>query len=122
MQTNIEPAERAEVTNQGPSLEPRVERRRLSPPMDVYENADEYVLLLDVPGVNKDQVKLEMEQGVLTLSAIRTLTGAELEYHRVVSVSESIDPAGIRAELDRGVLTVHLAKRAELKSRRIEIQ
>lgn len=121
MQTQLEPtADTASNTNVTPQAP--VEQRRVAPPMDIYENEDEFVLLLDVPGVNKEDIQLEIEQGVLTLSATRKRTGAELEYRRAVSVSELIDPAGVRAELDRGVLTVHLAKRAELKPRRIQIQ
>ena len=101
----------------------RAEARRATPPMDVFESADEFVLVFDVPGVSSENVELDIEKGTLTLVARREI-GDEymLEYRRAVGVSDAIDPSGVSAKLEHGVLTVQLQKRPELKARRIQVQ
>jgi HSP20 family molecular chaperone IbpA len=99
--------------------------------VDVYENANELLVLADVPGATKDTVAVHVDKGQLTLEARRepaahgTVLEAEyrpVDYHRVFSVPQGIDASKIEAELSAGVLRVRLPKSEALKPRRIEIK
>lgn len=91
----------------------------VTPPMDVYENDDEYLLIGDLPGVQAEQLELRVERGVLILDT----TGAsdDWEYRREFKLSDDVDAEAIGAKLDAGVLELTLPKRAEVKPRKITI-
>jgi HSP20 family molecular chaperone IbpA len=91
----------------------------VTPPMDVFENDDEYLLVGDLPGVEAEQLDLRVERGVLILDT----SGAspEWEYRREFKLSDDVDPEAIGAKLDDGVLELKLPKRAEVKPRKIQI-
>ena len=106
------------------------ERPTVAPRVDIYENAEEILLMLDLPGVTREALGIDLENGQLTVHAERAVEtkGAMLNaefgaraYHRVFAVPRGIDPQRIVAELKRGVLTLHLPKSAQLKPRRIEV-
>jgi HSP20 family protein len=107
------------------------QRASISPRVDVYENANELLVLADVPGATKDKVTVHIDKGQLTLEARRepALRGTALEseyravdYHRVFAVPQGIDASKIEATLNAGVLKVRLPKSEALKPRRIEIK
>jgi HSP20 family molecular chaperone IbpA len=103
----------------------------VSPLVDIYENDDEILLHADMPGVEKDNIKVNIDNGTLTLSAVRNL-GAKriatweefgaLEYKRSFSVPQTIDVSKIDAELKNGVLRLHLPKSEAAKPRQIAIK
>lgn len=107
--------------------------RQWLPAMDLVETDHEYVLRADLPGVSEDDVKIELEDSVLTISGERA---AEHEqnaegYYRVERVSGSFArsltlPAGvdsdrIHANFTRGVLEVRIPKPERPQPRRISI-
>jgi len=107
--------------------------RRWLPAMDLVEADDHYVLRADLPGLSEDDVKIEVEDNVLTVSGERK---AEHEqrgegYHRLersygafsraLTLPEGVDPAAVQASFDRGVLEVHIPKPEERKPRRVSI-
>ena len=107
--------------------------RRWMPAMDLVENDDNFVLRADLPGLSEDDVKLEFEDGTLTVSGERK---AEHEaknegYYRVerafgsfsrsLTLPQGVDPEAVTASFDRGVLEVRIPKPEERKPRRIEI-
>jgi HSP20 family protein len=107
--------------------------RRWMPAMDLVEADDHYVLRADLPGMTEDDVKIEFEDGTLTVSGERK---AEHEskgegYHRVerafgsfsrsLTLPKGIDAEAVTASFDRGVLEVSIPKPEERKPRRIEI-
>jgi HSP20 family molecular chaperone IbpA len=103
----------------------------ISPPVDVYENQDEFMLLMDLPGVGKDNLHIHLEKGQLVLEAERVspqpsrVLASEfrgLRFRRAFSVPQDIDAEKVRAELADGVLRVSLPKSAALKPRRIQVQ
>jgi HSP20 family protein len=97
--------------------------RVYQPRVDVFENADELLLLADVPGASPDSVNIRYEDELLTLQAQRTAAnGPNLRYERAFSLPESVDPEKISAELKQGVLHVHLPKAEKAKPRTIQIQ
>jgi HSP20 family protein len=101
--------------------------------MDLVEEGDQYVLRADLPGLSEDDVKVELEDNVLTISGerksehedrdagyyrIERATGA---FSRSLTLPEGIDPDGIQASFDRGVLEVRVPKPEERKPRRVAI-
>lgn len=104
----------------------------IAPPVDVYENQDGLILVADMPGVLPESVDVHLEKGQLTIHAKRrdtagagTLLAAEhrpRDYVRIFSVPQSIDPTKIDAQLNLGVLRLHLPKSEALKPRRIEVK
>jgi len=104
--------------------------RTVSPLCDIYENNDEILLVADMPGVAKDQVDVRVDKDKLLLEGRRRqpegegLLRCEFEpckYSRSFVLPQSIDADKIRAELDAGVLKVHLPKTPHAKPRQIEV-
>lgn len=101
------------------------------PLVDIYENADEILLHADMPGVMKDDIIVNIDNGKLTLTGkrqIETKGSAQweefgnAEYRRNFSVPQTIDVNKINAVLKDGVLRLHLPKSVAAKPRQIEIK
>jgi HSP20 family protein len=107
--------------------------RRWSPAMDVVETEDNYVLRADLPGVSEGDVKIELDDNVLTISGERKSAHKEAKegYYRVeraygsfsrtLKLPEGVDADSISASFDRGVLEVNVPKPEQRKPRRVEI-
>ena len=103
----------------------------IAPLVDIFENENEILLYADIPGVKKEAVTINVDNGRLELAGIRKMdTSAgvvgweefkEVEYQRIFSVPQSIDVGKVNAELRDGVLKVHLPKLEAAKPRTIEI-
>ena len=100
---------------------------------DILDEGDHYTLQAELPGFRKEDIHLEIRDGVLTLDARHEETIEEKNYlyreRRSGSMSRSfrldgIDEEGIRAKFENGVLELILPKEkaAQPESRRIEIQ
>jgi len=111
----------------------RVSRRPVvAPPVDIYESADEVVVVADLPGVAETGVNLHFEKDELRIEATTTAVGdgwsplfrelGQRDYRRVFQVAPGIDADKISAELKAGVLTVKLPKASSLKPRQIAIK
>lgn len=107
------------------------QREAVAPVVDVYENVDELLLLVDVPGATNDGIEVQLDKGQLTILAKRredapgSLLTAEYrpcDYLRVFSVPQGIDPSKIDAQLSGGVLRLRLPKSEAVKPRRIEVK
>ena len=103
---------------------------RAVPLVDIYENDEEILLHAEMPGVKKDQIVVNIDNGTLTLSGTRTLSrkGAaeweevgDIEYQRSFSVPPTIDIEKVKAELKDGMLALHLPKSEAAKPRMVEI-
>jgi HSP20 family protein len=107
--------------------------RRWSPAMDLVETEDNYVLRADLPGVSEGDVKIELDDNVLTISGERKSAHKEAKegYYRVeraygsfsrtLKLPEGVDADSISASFDRGVLEVNVPKPEQRKPRRVEI-
>jgi HSP20 family protein len=104
--------------------------RSVAPLVDVFENADEVLVVADVPGVAVDAVELRIENGTLTIEAkhpageTRTTPALAREYEeldraRSFRIPDGVDTARISAESKNGTLVVHLPKVAAVKPRKI---
>jgi len=96
--------------------------RDLTPSVDVFENADELLLLADMPGATAESVAVNVEGGQITIEAQRALHGESVRYRRMFQLPSTIDPEGISAELRDGVLHVHLKKSEKAKRRVIAVR
>jgi HSP20 family molecular chaperone IbpA len=120
------------ATRSNRSPEPVQQRQEtVAPPVDVYENTDELLLVADLPGANSDGIDIQLENGQLTIHAKRgdQATGTPLateyrgrDYFRSFSAPQGIDASKIGAQFTAGVLHLHLPKSESLKPRRIEVK
>ena len=107
--------------------------RRWMPAMDLVETAEAFVLRADLPGMGEQDIRLEVEDGTLTLSGERKAEHevAKEGFHRVerafgtfsraLTLPKGVDPEAVTASFDRGVLEVRITKPEERKPRRISI-
>jgi HSP20 family molecular chaperone IbpA len=105
--------------------------RSVSPPVDVFENGDEVLLVADVPGVPAAGVDVRIENGTLTLEARRPSEPRgpalareydEVDFARTFRIPAGIDTANITAESKNGTVVVRLPKVAAVKPRKITVQ
>lgn len=103
-----------------------------TPPVDLHETADAYVVTAELPGLAREDVRIDVGEGRLTLSGVRPeRDGACEQYHRIERGHGSftrtfhlplpIDPEGVTADLRDGVLTVTCRKASDTGARRIQI-
>jgi HSP20 family protein len=107
--------------------------RRWVPAMDLVETEDHFVLKADLPGLEEDDVKIELKDDVLTVSGERQAEHEERQdgYHRVeraygsfsrsLLLPQGIDADKVQAAFDKGVLEVRIPKPAERKPHRVQI-
>jgi HSP20 family protein len=106
-----------------------------SPPVSVSETADELILTAELPGLSEDDVHIEIENDVLTISGEkseeRTEGEEERNYHiwersygsfrRSFTLPRAVISDQVTAHFENGVLEIRLPKAPEAKGRRIEI-
>lgn len=106
--------------------------RTLLPPVDIYEEGDAIHVLADMPGVSKEALTIEMDGTVLTIYGDIQIempegisaTYAEVRgsrYYRRFTLGQEVETDGIRAEINHGVLSVVLPKKASHRRWRIEV-
>lgn len=106
----------------------------LTPAMDVKERDDAYVIKTEMPGVNKDDVSITLENGVLTITGESKSEKEEKEGERVLRqerrygkfvrslrLGTQIDEKGVKASYKDGVLELILPKAEEVKPKKITV-
>ena len=106
-------------------------QRCVLPPVNITAKNDEYLLEVEMPGVNKEGLEISVEGNELTIVGKRHpehISGevvyresADAEYRRVFEISSDIDPSKIGAEMHQGIVTLHLPKAERVKPRKIKI-
>src|SRR5687768_16323275 len=105
----------------GSGLQRSTVRPTSAPPVDVYENDDQILVVLDIPGARGETINVRQEKHELSISARRDtdasgqlLAGGrrDCEYRRSFLVPRGVDPAQVTPESSQGVLKVHLPKAA----------
>ena len=100
------------------------------PTLDIRETDDEYVVLVDLPGVKSEDVSIELVDQVLTISGTRMAwehgdaVRTERPYgsfHRTLTLPQGVDADGIVADYQAGVLLLHVPKPAGQKRKKIAI-
>jgi len=94
-------------------------------PVDLFDDGDNYVARFELPGVKKNDVKLELDNAVLTISGERKFKSGEQEsvraFSRSISVGEDVQSEKVKAKLSEGILTVTMPKSEAHKPRTIAI-
>lgn len=101
-----------------------------TPPVDIYESAEEVVLLVDMPGVDEKSIDITLEQNILTLQGRVeslapegfTLNYQEYEtgdYLRSFTLSDTVEREKISASYKDGVLQLHLPKAEPAKPKKL---
>ncbi len=108
-------------------------RRRWTPAMDLVEEGDHYTLRADLPGLSEQDVNIEVEADVLTISGERRSEHSDEKrgYRRVersygsfsrsLTLPEGIDPDAVEARFEHGVLEVRIPKPEQVKPRKVTI-
>ena len=102
------------------------------PYTDIHESNDAVIVSMDMPGVGKDNIEVELERDVLTITGkvdFKPYDGLKpvyTEYNvghfsRRFTISNAVDKDAISAAIDAGVLTITLPKIKQAVSRRIEV-
>jgi HSP20 family protein len=103
------------------------------PAVDLAEYEDELVLAAELPGVEKEDVKVSFENGLLTIRGERKGRGlpensqwlrnevATGEFTRVIELPRSVDAGKVSAELSNGILRISLPKSDAVRPREIRI-
>jgi HSP20 family protein len=110
--------------------EGEIERADWIPAADVYEDARAYTIALDLPGIRRDGLDVNLDGGRLTIRGERApregvdVRRAERPHGRFVrsfSLPDAVDRHAITADYKDGVLALRLPKRAEPQERRLKI-
>ncbi len=102
--------------------------RVVAPAVDIFESERELLLRVDLPGVAREDLSLQLDREQLTLEARRKVldddpSGAwNFTYRRAFRIPPVVEPDGVDAELKEGVLHLHLPKRAALQPRQIQVK
>ena len=107
--------------------------RRWAPPMDLADAGDHLVLKADLPGLSEEDVRIEVQDRLLTVSGERKAEHEENRegyyrmerafgsFSRSVTLPDGVDAGKIDASFDKGVLEVRIPKPQERKPHRVEI-
>ncbi len=117
----------------GNAPEPRAEAMELTPFTDLYENENGAVLYIDMPGVSTDNLDININQNVLSVTgAVNLHTDENLQptymdlhsgvYSRQFTLGSELDTANIDATLKDGVLTLKIPRSEQHKPRKIKIK
>ena len=103
------------------------------PPVDVYEDEHNLVVKLEIPGVNEDDLDVQVENNTLTVKGERKFEKEEKEenFHRIerrygsfersFRLPNTVDGDKAEANYDKGILSVSLVKRPEAKPKQIKV-
>ena len=102
------------------------------PSSDIFETEDEYVMIVNMPGVSRNEIQVRIvDESLIVFGKINydevitrdyILNENELgNYHRKFKISDSIDKERISAKYDNGQLVVNLPKNERIKPRTIDI-
>jgi HSP20 family protein len=115
----------------GKTLATREEARYMVPPVDIYESEDSLAVIVDLPGVHKDDVDIRIDQDILTIKGkvkyeapkdpIRREFGL-LDFFRQFQLSNEVDQTRISAETKNGVLAITLPKAEKAKPRQVKVK
>lgn len=104
------------------------------PPVDIYEDGDAIVIMAELPGVDQQEIEVKIEDNTLSLRGERKHDASlkKENYHRVeryygtfhrsFALPHSVDQERIKAVCDRGILTITLPKKEEIKPKQVSVE
>jgi HSP20 family protein len=106
------------------------ERADWTPASDIYETESAYVIALDLPGINREALEIDIDDNRLVVKGTRAIAESRAsrterprgKFLRTYSVPPAVDQGKIAAEYKDGVLQISLPKRTEQKPKKIDIK
>ncbi len=103
-----------------------------SPALDLYQNNDNVIAVVELPGMRKDDIDISLHDGMLTIAGERERTSDEGEnaerterfsgkFRRSVSLPTRVDAGKVNASYKDGILTITLPKAEEAKPKKVEV-
>jgi HSP20 family protein len=132
--TEIDPLDRVrsllDQTLGGEIASMLTEVRAFTPPVDIEETDDAYVVEADLPGVQREDIDIELEGNELLVSGevkqregrFRRRTRRVGRFELRVVLPNGVDSSGVDAKLDHGVLTVRVPKAEKAQRRKIDVK
>ena len=123
--------ERNDERNVQAREETRSKEKYIRPAVNIIETEEGLVLTADIPGAAKETLDVNVEKGILTISAptSHTMPGQPVyqefelaNYYRQFSIPESLDHEKARADFTNGILTLTVPKAEAAKPKRIEVK
>lgn len=108
--------------------------RLAAPAVDVIETDEEYLVMADLPGVDRKDLELSVTGSILSIKGDKKAEGESAKrkifrketwvgsFNRTIDLPAQIDSGRVEAELKDGVLTVRIAKREEAKTKLITVK
>ena len=112
---------------------PSIKNDGFMPRVDISETQTQFELSVELPGLKKEDIELNLERGVLTITGERTFDNEEKNknYHRVETqygsfnrtfhLPDSLDEESIKANLENGILAISILKTEDKTKKNIEI-
>jgi HSP20 family protein len=105
--------------------------RSLGLPVDVYRSGDEFIVEVDVPGMDPSALDVTVERNMLSISGERPARHGDREvilcerpharFSRQLYLGENLDTEGVHASYDNGVLTITIPVSQKARARKIDI-
>ncbi len=107
-----------------------VERADWTPDADIYETEENYLVAMDLPGIDRTALEINVDESHLIVKGTRLLAEPPQQvcerprgrFLRTFTIPGSVDTAAISAEFKDGVLQITLPKRKEQKAQRVKIK
>jgi HSP20 family protein len=109
-------------------------RQTSSPSLNIYETDDYYKILFRAPGINPEQLKVEVKGSTLTLSyeeekdstedhgtALRREYREHQSFSRSITMPDDIDSESVSADYKRGIFDIRVHKKPEMKPQAIKV-
>jgi HSP20 family protein len=103
-----------------------------TPALDLYQNNDNVVAVIELPGMRKEDIDISLHDGMLTIAGERQISSGEGEnaerterfsgkFRRSISLPTRVDAGKVNATYKDGILTVTLPKAEEAKPKKVEV-
>ena len=94
--------------------------------VDVYDDADNYYVVAELPGIHKEDIDIQLENAILNISGVRKLDKpgekSSSTFSRSITVADDIDASKVSANLEDGLLRITLPKAEERKPKAIAVK
>lgn len=109
----------------------RAQEQYYRPPVDIFEDEQGLTMIADLPGVDKKDVDVQVRDSILSIQghSKSALPGSTIyrefelvNFYREFELSDAVDVASIHADMQNGVLTLHIPRSERAKPRKIEVQ
>jgi len=92
-----------------------------TPKAEYYEVENGFMLEVELPGVKKEDIDIQVEKNIVTVKATRARRDTKVTYERSFRLADDIDTENIKVSLENGVLAFALAKKQQAAARKLNV-